>query len=109
MYVSRPSITLKCGSWKSFFSADWRSLSSTPGRRKSLYSEASPFSVSTGGNSVFAVGGAAPGAAAAGGAAVAGAAGRGAVGSFPDSSLRRDQRERNGSLSVLTRRLSLRL
>src|SRR5205807_8469601 len=100
-----PSITLKCGSWKSFLSADWRSFSSTPGRKKSLYSEASPLSVSTGGNSVFAGDCAASGPTAGG---ATGATDRGAAGPFAVSSLRRDQRDRNGSLSVLTRRPSWR-
>src|SRR5207247_10415641 len=90
-----------------FFSADRRSFSSTPGRKKSWYSEASPFSVSTGGNSVFAAGRAAAGTVA-GGVLVSGATGSGAAVSFAESSLRRDQRDRNGSLSVLTRRLSWR-
>src|SRR6266581_1655056 len=79
MYVSSPSITLKYGSWKSFFSADRRSFSSTPGRKKSWYSEASPFSVSTGGNSVLAAGRAAAGAAAAGGTLASGTTGFGAA------------------------------
>src|SRR5437899_12999842 len=100
MYVSSPSITLKCGSWKSFLSADWRSFSSTPGRKKSSYSEASPLSVSTGGNSVFAAGRAAGGTAVAGGALVSVATSGGTTGSFAESSLRRDQRDRNGSLQI---------
>src|SRR5256885_16010105 len=97
MYVSSPSITLKCGSRKSFLSADWRSFSSTQGRKKSLYSEASPLSVSTGGNSVFAADCAAPGSTAGG---AAGATGRGAAGYFAESSLGRDQGGGNGSVSV---------
>ena len=71
-----------------------------------MYSEASPLSVSTGGNSVFKLDGAVPEATAGG---AAGATGRGTAESFAESSLRRNQRDRNGSLSVLTPRLSWRL
>src|SRR6266849_149184 len=105
-YASKRSKFSKCGSLNSFFSAERLRFSSTPGFRNSVYSEARPWSDSSGGSSRGAD--ASVGAAPAPVFATAGAAGAGSEDGFGSagfssvlraSILRRDQREAKFSLS----------
>src|SRR6266852_4057894 len=102
-YASKRSKFSKCGSLNSFFSAERLRFSSTPGFRNSVYSEARPWSDSSGGSSRGAD--ASVGAAPAPVFATAGAGSEDGFGSAGFSSvlrasiLRRDQRETKFSLS----------